>query len=150
MNVRVVVVAGLAGALAMVPVGLALSAAGFEVNRYGELLAEQLTGTRRPAVLFVLHLLIGVVSAVPAVVIAALLRPRRGILVVGGAVYGAVYWLGINALSLPITYRRPFPWTEGLASVWPSLLVHVIYGLVVALVVAWTQDRIDRLETKLR
>lgn len=133
MRARVVVGAGLVGALAMVPVGLALSAAGFEVNRYGELLAEQLTGARRPAVLFAIHLVIGVVSVVPLAVAAAALRPRRVVMLVGGAVYAAAYWLGVNALALPLVYGRPFPWMEGVASVWPSLLVHVVYGLAAAL-----------------
>lgn len=136
MRARTVAVAGLVGALAMVPVGLALSAMGFEVNRYGELLAEQLTGSRRPAVLFALHLVIGVVSAVPLAVVAAVLHPLRVIMLVGGGVYGAAYWLGVNALALPLVYRRPFPWIEGVASVWPSLLVHVVYGLAAALVLA--------------
>lgn len=141
MRARVVVGAGFVGAVAMVPVGLALSAAGFEVNRYGELLAEQLTGSRRPAVLFALHLVIGVVSVVPlAVAAAAALRPRRMIMLVGGAVYGAAYWLGVNALALPLLYDRPFPWMEGVASVWPSLLVHVVYGLAAALALAQAQS----------
>lgn len=130
------IVAGLVGAIAMVPVGLALSAAGFEVNRYGELLAEQLTGSRRPAVLLALHLGIGVVSVVPLAIAAAVLRPRPVIMLLGGGVYGATYWLGVNALALPLVYSRPFPWIEGIASVWPSLLVHVVYGLAAALVLA--------------
>ncbi len=135
------VVAGVVGALAMVPVGLALSVAGFEVNRYGELLAEQLTGTRRPVVLLALHLVIGVVSAVPLAVAAAALRPRPGIAVAGGVVYGATYWLVVNALALPLLYRRPAPWTEGAAAVWPSLLVHVVFGLAAAIVIARAQAR---------
>ena len=132
-----IVVAGLLGAVAMVPVGLALGAAGLEVNRYGELLAEQLTGSRRPAVLFAVHLVIGIVSAVPPAVVATSWCPRRGTTVIAcGAAYGAGYWLVVNAVSLPLTYGRPFPWTEGAASVWPSLLVHLVYGTVVALVLA--------------
>jgi hypothetical protein len=132
-----VLVAGIAGAVAMIPPGLALSAAGFEVNRYGVLLAQQLMGivTRPPLpVLLVLHLIIGVAGAVP---LAALWWARGVPGMAGrslvGASYGAAYWLVVNSLLLPTLYGRPFPWTEGAASVWPSLVVHLVYGTVTAL-----------------
>jgi hypothetical protein len=133
-----VLLAGLAGAVAMIPPGLALSAAGFEVNRYGVLLAQQLTGTPgRPAllVLLVLHLIIGMVSAVPL----GLWWRARGVpgptgRWVTGATYGGAYWLAVNALLLPTLYGRPFPWSEGAGSVWPSLVVHLLYGSVTAVV----------------
>ena len=50
------VVAGVSAALAMVPIGLVVSATGFEVNRYGRLVAVVLTGSDRGVVLLALFL----------------------------------------------------------------------------------------------
>lgn len=130
------VVGGLAGAIAMIPPGVVLDAAGFEVNRYGVILARQLTGSADRPVLLGLHLLIGIVSAVPLGVARGWWRGRPSVwLAASGAVYGASYWLVVNALALPWLYARPRPWAEGAAAVWPSLAVHVIYGVVTTLIV---------------
>lgn len=134
--------AGLAGAVAMIPVGLALNAAGLQVNRYGEVLARQLTGGAAPAMLLAQHMLIGALSALPLGLWAVFVRPvRTGVAMATGAAYGVGYWFVINALALPWLYGRPHPWTEGPAAVWPSLVAHVVYGVVAALVLGAMMQR---------
>ena len=51
-----------------------------------------------------------------------------------GSQGGAGYWLLVNAVTLPTLFGQQHPWERGPAAVWPSLLVHVIFGLGVAAV----------------
>ncbi len=130
------VVAGVSAALAMVPIGLVVSAMGFEVNRYGRLVAVVLTGSDRGVVLLALHALIGIVSACPLVLLSLTgLWPqslsRRLAL---GLLYGGGYWLAVNALALSVLFGHDHPWARGISGVWPSLLVHLVYGIGVGAV----------------
>jgi len=51
-----------------------------------------------------------------------------------GALYGAGIWLVVNSISLPLVFGRLTPWALGWPAMWPSLAVHVVYGLVAAVV----------------
>jgi hypothetical protein len=130
------VVAGVIAAIAMIPVGLVVTAAGFELNRYGRAVAEALVGTDGRLVLLAMHLVIGVISAIPPVWAASTGRWPPNLLpgLIAGAGYGAGYWLVVNAVTLPALFGQRHPWERGPAAVWPSLLVHVIFGLGVAAV----------------
>ncbi len=130
--VRVAIVAGTIGALAMVPVGMVvMNTTGATLNVYGELLVELLLGTVVLPALFVEHLLIGWMAALPLVMgIRHITRAPATI----GAIYGAAMWLGVNALALPAAFEKPTPFAAGWTAIWPSLLVHVIYGAVTAAV----------------
>ena len=133
--------AGLAGGLAMIPVGLALRAAGLPVNRYGELLAVQLTGSGQLAVVAAIHLAVSLLSAVP-LALARHIHPFERIPApLFGAGFGAGYWLAINAVALPWWFSRASPFAEGADAVWPSLLVHVLYGVVAATVLGRAERR---------
>lgn len=126
------IVAGTVGAFAMVPVGLMTKmTAGAEINIYGELIVERLLGVVLLPALFVEHLLIGWMAALPLVIGIRHLRRSPAVL---GAIYGAAMWLGVNALALPLLFERPTPFALGWNAIWPSLLVHVVYGTVTAAV----------------
>ena len=50
-----------------------------------------------------------------------------------GAAYGAGFYLPVNSLALPWLFGDPTPWELGWNVVYPSLIVHVVYGVSVAL-----------------
>lgn len=155
------VAAGTVAGLAVVPLGLALGAGGHRVGRYGELLLQATLGHALPSALMTQHLLISVVLATVFVAamdrlgppgrpgrLGRLGRPGRpgsggaGAALVGlGALFGALAWLVINSLALPWLFGQPTPWQLGLSAIWPSLLVHLVYGAVVGAVVAWDAAR---------
>jgi uncharacterized membrane protein YagU involved in acid resistance len=87
-------------------------------------------------VLLAMHLVIGVISAIPPVLVAWAGRWPPNLLpgLVAGAGYGVGYWFLVNAVTLPALFGRQHPWERGPSAVWPSLLVHVIFGLGVAAV----------------
>lgn len=126
------VLAGLAGGLAMIPVGLVARGLGASVNVYGELVVQQLLGRLEPIALLVEHLLVSWAMAVPLVAVLRLARHRHAAAI--GLTYGAAAWLSVNALALPIVFGRPMPWTIGWSAVWGSWLVHLAFGLAAALV----------------
>ena len=120
-------VSGTAGSAAMMPFGTMLRRLGYSVNVYGQLLANALFGHPPPWVLVAQHFVIGWSLALPPLGLFAWLErfPRS----VVGAAYGSVVWLALNSLALPLLFGRPTPWRLGSAAVWPSLLVHVVYGV---------------------
>lgn len=127
--------AGTVGALAMVPVGGLLRRAGYDVNEYGEAVVETAFGTP-PAVIEVvlllgLHLGVSIGAAIPLVVLLERAGTRLPALALGLG-YGAGWWALVNSLLLPALYGRRTPWTIGVADIWPSLLVHLVFGAAVA------------------
>ncbi len=132
-------VAGIAGGVAMIPIGLVLRRVlGYSLNVYGELLLRTLLGGVSPWALAVEHFLISWGMALPLVPLLA--WRRRGSPFVLGAMYGAAIWLVVNSLLLPLAFGRLTPWRLGWSAIWPSLLVHVVYGSVAAI----AARRIDR------
>ena len=97
------------------------------VNVYGELIVVAVFGKFSRWALVAEHFLISGVLAVPFC-IAAMRFPRRT-LVVAGLLYGATIWVVVNSLALPLIFSRPTPWELGWNSIWPSLSVHLVYGL---------------------
>lgn len=126
-------VAGTIGSLAMVPFGIFLRATGHRVNVYGELLIQTLLGHPSPVAMFVQHLAIGAVSAVPLWFV---LRRTRAAPLPLGLAYGAAMWGVVNSFALPLAFGRATPWQLGWEAIWPSLLVHLVYGIVTALLIA--------------
>lgn len=133
------VAAGVLAGLAMVPPGLLAKAAGYSVNVYGELLLRELLGRTLPSAMAVEHLLISVAMSVPFV--AAATRWPGAHPLARGTGYGVLAWLSVNSFALPAAFGRPSPWALGLNAIWPSLLVHVVYGLALGAVTAWDADR---------
>ena len=80
--------------------------------------------------------------AVPLLLVLLWTFKRISALLVG-SLYGIVFYVIMNSLALPWFFGDPTPWQLGFETIYPSLLVHTIYGLSVALtsrafVVRWT------------
>jgi uncharacterized membrane protein YagU involved in acid resistance len=125
---------GTIGGLAMIPVGQLLIFIGFPVGLYSEELARWLLGFSTPSVLFIEHMLISLSLAVGLVLASApaIRRWSPGRALAWGAAYGALIWLVVNSLALPLAFGKATPWQLGPAAIWPSLLVHLLFGVVVA------------------
>lgn len=130
---RAIAVAGLAGGLAMVPIGLVLRTA-FElpVNVYGELVILRLVGRLDPLLLALEHVAVSVAMAGPLVVLLHRTGHRAAVPI--GLLYGGSAWLIVNSLALPAVFSQPTPWQIGPSAIWGSLIVHLVFGLVAALV----------------
>lgn len=132
---RDVLVAGISGGAAMVPLGAGLElGGGHDVNVYGELAVEAVIGSAPGWALLLEHILISLTLALPL----ALVLGRRGRMpaVAIGILYGAGAWLALNSLLLPAVFARPTPWALGWEAIWPSLTLHLAYGGVAAAVLA--------------
>jgi uncharacterized membrane protein YagU involved in acid resistance len=133
MRSRVVeaIISGTVGAIAMLPVGLVFRALEMRVGHYGPKFAEIYLTSPGPALLFSQHIVIGWISAAPLVLLRWHAASRRRFLFIG-LVYGALYYLAINALALPLYFSDSLPWTLGWKVVLPSLVVHLVFGVAVA------------------
>jgi hypothetical protein len=128
---------GTIAGLAMMPFGFAFRAAGLRINEYGPKTLALLLGDVGPPLAgvagFLQHLLISWLAAPPLLIAVAgvAARSRRAL---AGALYGAAFYVAINSLALPLVFGDPTPWRLGVRTVLPSLAVHLVYGVVVALV----------------
>ncbi len=124
------VAAGTAGGLAMMPIAAVLKRGlGREINVYGELVAQAVVGRADVWVLALQHFAISWALAVP---LAALSVRQRSTALVVGLAYGGLIWFSINSLALPWIFGRPTPWWIGWSAIWPSLILHLVYGAVTA------------------
>lgn len=127
---------GTIASLAIVPLSPLFKAAGLRIGHYGPKFAGLFVNDPQPWMLFVQHIVIGWVSALPLLLIllgtGARQRP-----VLSGAIYGVAYYVAINSLALPVYFNDPLPWQLGAATVLPSLIGHVIFGAVIG----WTSRR---------
>jgi len=136
-SIRETLRAGTVAGLAMVPFAMVFRARGLRVNEYGRktlaLLVGEVGPPWRDILMLVQHLMISWVAALPLLL---LLRsiPDRGARLAAGAAYGAVFYVGMNSLALPFAFGDPTPWQLGFDTVYPSLVVHLVFGVVVALV----------------
>ncbi|MEZ4518936.1 MAG: hypothetical protein R3C44_19660 [Chloroflexota bacterium] len=126
--------AGTLAALAMVPFGLLFYALGLRVNEYGMAVIQTFFGDLPDAVRFLLfvveHFIISWTVAVPLLCALLWLKGRvPGIWL--GILYGVGFYIIMNSLLLPILFNDPTPWSLGFEVIYPSLIVHLIYGLVI-------------------
>ena len=123
---------GTIASLVIVPLAPLFKAAGLRIGHYGPKFAVLFFDDPQPWLLFVQHLVIGWVSALPLLVIlmrtGAAQRP-----LITGAVYGAAYYVAVNSLSLPIYFGDPTPWQMGWATIYPSLIGHIVFGASIGL-----------------
>ncbi|MEC5214873.1 hypothetical protein RCH06_003444 [Polaromonas sp. CG_9.5] len=129
---------GTIASIVMMPFGFGFKTLGLRVGHYGPKLGEFLFGLQ-PApwmqmLLLVQHLLIGWLSAMPLLLFWRWTSPRSPALA-DGLLYGAFYYLTVNALVLPAIFGDAFPWQLGWSFVYPSLVVHLIFGLSLAVTV---------------
>lgn len=125
---------GLIASLLMMPVGFAFKALGMRVGHYGPKLAELIVTNPGPAFLFVQHLFIGWLSTLPLLVLMWHLPLLMGRWM-WGFMYGACYYVLVNALALPLLFHDPLPWSLGWGVMMPSFTVHVVFGLAISLTV---------------
>ena len=50
-----------------------------------------------------------------------------------GTLYGAAHYVAVNALALPLFFGDPLPFQLGLQIVYPSLVVHLVFGASIGL-----------------
>jgi len=135
--VREALRSGTVAGLSMIPFAAVFRAFGLRINEYGRKTLELLVGEVAPPLHYLLtfmqHLVISWFAAVPLLVLLGSIADRRARLLVG-AVYGAAFYAAINSLALPFAFRDPTPWELGFDTVYPSLVVHIVYGLSIALV----------------
>ena len=121
---------GTIAALAMMPVGFAFRAAGMRVGHYGPKFAQLFVDAPGPLFLFAQHIVLGWISVVPLLLFLARARPAHP--VTAGAIYGAIYYVAVNSLALPLYFGEPTPWQLGAGTVIPSLVVHIVFGACAA------------------
>lgn len=123
---------GTIASLVMMPFGIFFKLLDLRVGHYGPKLAALLFGQSSWGVLLAQHFVIGWISTLPLLLI--LVRFQRFSAPVAiGAVYGLVYYVVVNSLALPLFFGDPTPWQSGLNVIYPSLLVHVVFGLCIGL-----------------
>jgi uncharacterized membrane protein YagU involved in acid resistance len=129
--------AGTVAGLAMIPFAAVFQRLGLRVNEYGRKTLALFVGNVSPPVhhllTFAQHLAISWVVAVPLLLLVGVVPRRREKLLVGLA-YGAGFYVVVNSLALPLVFGDPTPWRLGFTVVYPSLFIHLVYGLAVALV----------------
>lgn len=128
---------GTIAGLAMIPFAAAFRASGLRINEYGRRTLELIVGEVPPPLhsllTFVQHLLVSWVAAVPLLWLLRNTADRRARILLGG-IYGSAFYVAVNSLALPLAFGDPIPWVLGFATVYPSLVVHLVYGITVALV----------------
>lgn len=127
---------GTIASLGIIPLSPLFNAAGLRIGHYGPKFAGLFFNDPQPWLLFVQHIVIGWVSALPLLLILLRTGARRQPML-AGALYGTAYYIAINSLALPMYFNDPLPWQLGAATVLPSLIGHVIFGAVIG----WTSRR---------
>lgn len=127
---------GTVAGLAMIPFAAVFQRLGFRVNEYGRKTLELFAGSTSPSVHYLLtfaqHLVISWIVAVPLLLwLVRVPRKRDRILV--GLAYGAAFYVAVNSLALPFAFGDLTPWSLGFTVVYPSLIIHLVYGFTVAL-----------------
>ena len=127
---------GTIASLAMIPFGLSFRALDMRVGFYGEkLMLAMFSGLDGPALrvaVMIEHFIIGWLTAWPLLLAMVYLRERIAEPLVGLA-YGIGYYVVINAWLLPLAFNDPSPWQLGWQTVVPSLVVHIVFGVSIAL-----------------
>jgi len=123
---------GTIASLVIVPLSPLFKAAGLRIGHYGPKFAALFFDDPQPWLLFIQHLVIGCVSALPLLAILARTGAGRQPLLAGAA-YGAAYYVVVNSLALPVYFGDPLPWQLGAATVLPSLFGHIIFGASIGL-----------------
>jgi hypothetical protein len=127
---------GTIAGLAMIPFAALFQFLGLRVNEYGRKTLGLLLGELPPPLhylfTFALHIVISWIAAAPLLLVLDRFVDRR-VRVFVGFLYGAAFYAVVNSLALPIAFGDPTPWELGFATVYPSLVVHLVYGTVVAL-----------------
>lgn len=123
---------GTIASLAMMPLGFLFKSLDLRVGHYGPKLAGLMFDEPTRFMLFAQHLVIGWVSALPLLIILPRVQALAARLAVGAS-YGVAYYIVVNSFALPLLFGDPTPWQLGLDFVYPSLLVHLVFGTSIGL-----------------
>ena len=134
------IAAGTFGALVMMPPGLVFRALEMRVGHYGPKFASLYLDNPGQPELFLQHLVLGWISALPLCALALRDAPVSGVLAIGAA-YGVAYYILLNSLALPLYFGDPLPWQLGIAVIIPSLVTHIVFGAAVALGIYYLRSR---------
>jgi uncharacterized membrane protein YagU involved in acid resistance len=133
---REVLRSGTLAGVAMVPFAAIFRALGLRINEYGrktlELVVGEVASPLHDVLTFIQHLMISWIAAVPLIWLLARIE-GRGARVAMGALYGGGFYVVVNSWALPLVFGDPTPWSLGLATVYPSVVVHLVYGIVLGL-----------------
>jgi uncharacterized membrane protein YagU involved in acid resistance len=123
---------GTIASLVIVPLSPLFKAAGLRIGHYGPKFAALFFDDPQPWLLFIQHLVIGWLSAMPLLIVLTRTDAAQWP-VLAGAAYGALYYVVVNSLALPIYFGDPTPWQLGAATILPSLAGHIIFGASIGL-----------------
>jgi len=127
---------GTIASIAMIPFGFLLQLLGLRVGYYGKKLIEvffaDLSMLSFRLLMFVEHFAIGWLSAVPLLILLVLMKNRLPAISTG-ALYGVAYYVVINSLFLPLSFGDKTPWELGFSVMYPSLIIHIVFGVSIAL-----------------
>ncbi|HQR98207.1 MULTISPECIES: hypothetical protein [unclassified Polaromonas] len=127
---------GTIASIAMIPFGFVFQLLGLRVGHYGKKLLEvfftNYSEMTFRLLMFIEHFVIGWLSAVPLLVLLVLLKNRFAAWAVG-AIYGLGYYVILNSLALPLIFGDQTPWTLGFSVMYPSLVIHIVFGVSIAL-----------------
>jgi len=123
---------GTIAALAMMPFGIVFKLLDLRVGYYGPKLGALLFGEPTRFVLFLQHLAIGWMSALPLLFILVRLRGRMAPTAIGAA-YGLAYYVVVNSFALPLFFGDPTPWQLGFSFIYPSVLIHLVFGVCIGI-----------------
>ena len=110
------------------------------IGHYGPKFASLYLDSPGPAALFLQHLVLGWISALPLCLL-PLHRVSIWTALVLGSLYGVVYYAGINSWALPLFFGDQLPWNLGFGVVIPSLVVHIVFGAAVAYAIWFLRRR---------
>lgn len=128
---------GTVAGVAMIPFAAVFRASGLRINEYGRRTLELMVGQVPPRLhdllTLVEHLIISWIAAVPLLLLLSSVSDRRTRMITG-ALYGLAFYVGVNSIILPWSFGDPTPWRLGFDTVYPSLVVHLVYGVGVSIV----------------
>jgi len=114
----------------MMPFGFLLKLLDLRVGYYGPKFGALLFGDPTRFVLFLQHLVLGWVSALPLLLILVRLQGAPNPIAIGAA-YGLSYYVVVNSLALPLFFGDPTPWQLGFSFIYPSVLIHLVFGVCI-------------------
>ncbi len=118
---------GTIAALVMIPPGILFKYFDLHIGNYGPKFGAFLFGEINPLMLFIQHIIISCLSAVPLIILFTKTNCKR-MPILTGIIYGVIYYLVVNSLLLPIFFKDQTPWELGFNFIYPSLVIHIIYG----------------------
>lgn len=127
---------GTIASIAMIPFGFVFQLLGLRVGHYGKKLLEvfftNYSEMTFRLLMFIEHFVIGWLSAAPLLVLLVLLKNRLAAWAVG-AIYGLGYYVILNSFALPLFFGDQTPWTLGFSVMYPSLVIHIVFGVSISL-----------------